>query len=301
MTCVLPRIVSLVSPRDDGGELLVTRDDCLNIIIVGYSSSFTVRLDDIREFLIDAGSIWSFTISNQTKVAINIYNVDYSLNWIVGSGETLILSLNDFLSDQYLWGDVFFYFMDQKQEELVSGVNIRTINGETILGTGDITVASATYTAGVGLILIGTEFQNIDRGSDAVTTHEGTYNHVDIAHANRAELDLVSGTNTGDQVSGDFDHNALMNYVADEHIDWTGATDEFVTTEDAYSRDFVSVNSGAITRNVDGFVTQVAITGGRTITITRDGDGFIDSITDGLYTWTYTRNVDNEITSWSVA
>lgn len=36
-------------------------------------------------------------------------------------------------------------------------------------------------------------------GGSAVVTHESAYNHADISHTNRAALDLISGTNTGDQ------------------------------------------------------------------------------------------------------
>lgn len=35
--------------------------------------------------------------------------------------------------------------------------------------------------------------------SGAISTHIGNYAHEDIAHSNRTALDLVSGTNTGDQ------------------------------------------------------------------------------------------------------
>jgi hypothetical protein len=41
--------------------------------------------------------------------------------------------------------------------------------------------------------------ENTDTGSAAVSTHESTYVHADIAHTNRSSLDLVSGTNTGDE------------------------------------------------------------------------------------------------------
>jgi hypothetical protein len=58
-------------------------------------------------------------------------------------------------------------------------------------------------------------------------------------------LEDTSGTNTGDQESSDFDHNALTNthnlttdidhdaltnFVANEHIDWTNATSNLLTT-----------------------------------------------------------------------
>jgi hypothetical protein len=41
--------------------------------------------------------------------------------------------------------------------------------------------------------------ENNDTGSAAISTHENTYAHGDIAHTNRSDLDNVSGTNTGDE------------------------------------------------------------------------------------------------------
>jgi len=57
---------------------------------------------------------------------------------------------------------------------------------------------------------------------------------------------------------------------------------------------------GTITRDVDGYIETVAYTGGRTFTISRVV-GYINSITDGVRTWTYSRDGDNKITSWSVS
>ena len=59
------------------------------------------------------------------------------------------------------------------------------------------------------------------------------------------------------------------------------------------------IRSGTITR-VGGFISSVAKIGGRTLTITRDVNNYISSVTDGTNTWTYTRDGDNIITSWAV-
>ena len=40
--------------------------------------------------------------------------------------------------------------VNTKQDTLVSGTNIKTVNGSSILGSGDLTV-SASYTAGTGI------------------------------------------------------------------------------------------------------------------------------------------------------
>jgi len=70
-------------------------------------------------------------------------------------------------------------------------------------------------------------------------------------------------------------------------------------TGDLYGTDFIHTRSGTITR-VGGFISSVAKIGGRTLTITRDVNNYISSVTDGTNTWTYTRDGDNIITSWAV-
>lgn len=58
--------------------------------------------------------------------------------------------------------------------------------------------------------------------------------------------------------------------------------------------------SGTITKT-NGYISSIALGDGVIITITRDGSGYISSITNGTNTWTYTRDSNNYITSWAVA
>jgi hypothetical protein len=62
-----------------------------------------------------------------------------------------------------------------------------------------VSIRHTAVTAGVGIGLIGQQVSNSDTGSAAVTAHNLAFVHGDIAHTNRAALDNVSGTNTGDQ------------------------------------------------------------------------------------------------------
>jgi hypothetical protein len=77
-----------------------------------------------------------------------------------------------------------------------------------------------------------------------------------------------------------------------------GAND-ITTTGNGKFGEMILTRSGSITRDVDNYIATVVKTGGRTLTVTR-ASGYITSITDGTLTWTFTRNVDNEITAWSV-
>lgn len=59
----------------------------------------------------------------------------------------------------------------------------------------------------------------------------------------------------------------------------------------------IPVNSGTIVR-VDGLISTITV-GDRVRTITRNTSGFTTSVSDGTYTETITRDVNNNITSWS--
>ena len=56
-----------------------------------------------------------------------------------------------------------------------------------------------------------------------------------------------------------------------------------------------SLNITAVTRNAEKRITAVALSDGRTITPTYDGNDYISSWTDGTNTWTVTRDGDNLI------
>ena len=59
------------------------------------------------------------------------------------------------------------------------------------------------------------------------------------------------------------------------------------------------VNSGTIVR-VNDLISTITI-GSVTNTYTRNASGFVTGKADGTNTWTYTRDVNNNITGWSVA
>lgn len=60
------------------------------------------------------------------------------------------------------------------------------------------------------------------------------------------------------------------------------------------------ISSGTINRDCSNIITSIIKNSGRTITPTRDSNGYICSITDGTYTWYLERNINNFITSWRV-
>ncbi|MFA4971263.1 MAG: hypothetical protein WC683_01535 [bacterium] len=68
-----------------------------------------------------------------------------------------------------------------------------------------------------------------------------------------------------------------------------------------FARELVAVNAGAVTRDGDGYIEEVAVTAGRTVTLTRNAAHYLIEADDGTRVWTFTRDANNRITSWSVA
>lgn len=89
-------------------------------------------------------------------------------------GNVLYCDGTDYVNDKsYIDGQTLFYrSLDTKQDTLESGKNIKTINGESILGSGDITISGGSSDANV---------QAVDTGDviDDVTVNYATKTYVD--------------------------------------------------------------------------------------------------------------------------
>lgn len=72
--------------------------------------------------------------------------------------------------------------LEGKQDTLVSGTNIKTINGESLLGSGDITVGGTEEFTGTrsNAIYRGECFGTYDKNSNSVTLIYHFYNESDI-------------------------------------------------------------------------------------------------------------------------
>jgi hypothetical protein len=75
---------------------------------------------------------------------------------------------------------------DGKQANLVSGTNIKTINGSSLLGSGNLVVGGGSFSG---------DMDDIPDGTTYVKT-ENNYTDADVA-----KVAATSGTNTGDQTS----------------------------------------------------------------------------------------------------
>jgi hypothetical protein len=63
--------------------------------------------------------------------------------------------------------------------------------------------------------------------------------------------------------------------------------------------DLIVTHSGTVTRT-SNLISQIAFTGGRTLTVNRNASHYITSVSDGTRAWTYTRDGSNYVTSWAV-
>lgn len=80
-----------------------------------------------------------------------------------------------------------------KQDTLVSGTNIKTINGTSVLGSGNITIAGGTGAVDSVNAQTGVVVLDADDISDTATTNKF------VTAAEKTKLSNLSGTNTGDQ------------------------------------------------------------------------------------------------------
>ena len=109
---------------------------------------------------------------------------------------------------------------NDKQDALTFG-----IANTNALQVDDATAADNDYAKFTATGLEGVPYSTVLSDIGALpTSHLTDFVHADIAHTNRAALDLVSGTNTGDQSASDFNHDDLSNIPVNDHIDWTAAS-----------------------------------------------------------------------------
>lgn len=133
---------------------------------------------------------------------------------------------------------------------------------------------------------------------------------VSTAYSNSYNARVVSTSDGGDFV--DFrsnekigvgastnHHGNLTGLGEDDHTQYLLTDGSRDVTGDLRGVDFVPITSGVVNRDVNGDVSSIEYDN-RTVTITRSS-GLITSYTDGVNTWTITRDVNDVITGWTVS
>jgi hypothetical protein len=158
------------------------------------------------------------TTGNPHSVTASDLGLDEVQNLKVNLSATTTPNADDDTSEGYAVGSRWIDVTADKEYVCVDDTNGAAVWKETTLlggGSGETNTASNVGTAGVGVFKqkagSDLEFKNINAGSNKISITDDTGDD---------EIDI-------DVNEGNIDHDALTNYVADEHIDWTadqGAT-----------------------------------------------------------------------------
>ena len=191
--------------------------------------------------------------------------------------------------------------LNQKQDTLVSGASIKRLNGESLLGSGDVTISKSSL--GLG---------NVDNTADLDKP---------VSTAQRTALDqkqnnLVTGANlktvNGQDLLGAGDVAITKGDVGLANVDNTSDADKPVSTaqREALDRKQDALVSGTNIKTVNGGSLlgsgDLLVDGGGplidSLTITYNGDGSIATITEDTVVKAFAYNGDGTIktVSWPV-
>lgn len=119
---------------------------------------------------IDYSSINNVPITDDNSGELNI--ADENGNVVMKISSEAVYS-NDFIADSHKLSD--------KQDKLVSGTNIKTINGESIIGEGDIIISAGSESTSV-------DWENIQNKPQVVTIDSETFTTSDIYNIQRGHV-----------------------------------------------------------------------------------------------------------------
>ena len=157
-----------------------------------YTKAETYNKQEIETKIAQAGVSSVKSVNGQTgDVVLNYVDINEYNSHLTGFNQTaddVDLLKEDFLvlTDNVNRVDYNFQF---KQDKLVSGTNIKTINGLRVLGEGNIVINGGESTEHVNLTL--TEYNNL---SDAEKQNGKVYFITDIAYCLQSDYDRLHDT-----------------------------------------------------------------------------------------------------------
>jgi hypothetical protein len=156
-------------------------DTRAEIVATVQAEETVVYCIDTQETVYFSGGIWvDFTnekVYSKTPVPANTIVTDAN---------------NRFCSD----ADISEW--DAKQNALVSATNIKTINGSSVLGSGDLTVSGvAAWGSVTGTLSAQTDLQTALNGKEPLKGSDDNY----VTDAEKIVIGNTSGTNTGDNAT----------------------------------------------------------------------------------------------------
>jgi hypothetical protein len=181
--------------------------------VAGKTGAVSLVKGDVGLSNVDNTSDLSKPISTATQTALNakqntITNSDSitqgsSQLFLTVAERTKLSNTSGTNSGDNAVNSLYSGLASSKQDTLVSGTNIKSVNGITLLGSGDVTIGgSATWGGIVGTLSDQTDLQtalnskqNTITNSDSIT--EGS-TKLFLTTAERTKLSNTSGTNSGD-------------------------------------------------------------------------------------------------------
>ena len=183
LVAIIQKTVANVSSNEDGAV----------VITLVNGDTYTIDLNhthpDKQDLLVSGTNIK--TVNNQSILGSG--NLDVGANITVDSA----LSAT---SENPVQNKVVKSAVDAKQDTLVSGTNIKTINNTSLLGNGNVTIQSQAATVSVGTTTTG------NAGTDASVTNSGT------TSAAVLNFTIPRGENGRSAI------NALVNHTASETV-----------------------------------------------------------------------------------
>jgi len=182
--------------------------------------------------------------------------------------------------------------LNAKQATLVSGTNIKTINGTSLLGSGDITISGgggisdgdkgditvsasgATWTIDNGVV----NNDKVASGIDAAKLADGSVSNAEFQYLNGVSSSIQT------QLDGKVDENAAITGKVDENAAITGATKTKITYD---AKGLVTAGADATTADIADstnkrYVTDAQLTVIGNTSGTNTGDNATNSQYSGL-------------------
>lgn len=211
----------------------------------------TVSLDAVnKEVDIGLGSVAFNDLSDvvETSVANGDLIYNNGSNWVNAN-------INDFTADASPDGAADYVLTWDASASAMKKVLLNDLPGggggaSAINDLSDVTITSVA--SGELLAFTGTVWENQTLAEAGVAAASHTHATSDITSGTFADARIAESNVTQHQAA--IDHDALTNFVANEHIDWTGASSNFSTTGTA----LVDGSSDAIQLRVQGHSAQTA-------------------------------------------
>ena len=157
-----------------------------------YTKAETYNKQEIENKIAQAGVSSVKSVNGQTgDVVLNYVDIKEYNSHLTGFNQTAD-DLDQLKEDFWALYDTVNsvdYNLKFKQDKLVSGTNIKTINGLSLLGTGDIVINGGESTEHVNLTL--TEYNNL---SDAEKQNGKVYFITDLAYCLQSDYDRLHDT-----------------------------------------------------------------------------------------------------------